>query len=170
MEILTLIDALEDLVVQARRLPVGGNLVLDRKRLLDIIDQLRLAVPDDLRQATQILENRDQILQEASERAAITIRESEMERARQLDETSIIREAEERSQQIIMEAQAQARQTVAEADATAASHLSDAAEAATNQLNDADKYALAVMTRLREQLEVMLESVRTSAEQLGRDR
>ena len=51
MEILYLIDTLEELVIQSRRLPVGGNLVVDRKRMLDVIDQMRLAVPADLRQA-----------------------------------------------------------------------------------------------------------------------
>ncbi|MEO9256024.1 MAG: ATPase, partial [Tepidiformaceae bacterium] len=65
MEILDLIDSLEELVIQARRLPVGGNLVVDRKRMLDVIDQMRLSVPADLRQAQQILEMRDEILTEA---------------------------------------------------------------------------------------------------------
>ena len=68
MEILDLIDMLEELVIQARRLPVGGNLVVDRKRMLDVIDQMRLAVPSDLRQAQQVLETREQIITDAHDR------------------------------------------------------------------------------------------------------
>ena len=65
MEILELINSLEELIVQARRLPVGGNLVLDRKRMLDIVDQMRLAVPADVREATQILDTQEQVLADA---------------------------------------------------------------------------------------------------------
>ena len=160
MEILDLIDSLEELVVQARRLPVGGNLVVDRKRMLDVIDQLRLAVPADLRQAAQIIESRDQLMEDAQENIALLLRRTEEERARRLNENSIVRESQERSQQMLKEAEARARQTIAEADATAAAYLSEAAEAASKQLDDADQYALEVLRRLENQLQAFLESIR----------
>jgi hypothetical protein len=73
VEILELIDALEELVIQSRRLPVGGNLVVDRKRMLDVIDQMRLAVPADIRQASQVLETRDQVIAEARQAAHVAV-------------------------------------------------------------------------------------------------
>lgn len=162
MEILDLIDSLEELVVQARRLPVGGNLVVDRKRMLDVIDQMRLAIPTDLRQAQQIIETRDQIGEEAHQKAQISLRRAEQERNRLLEENSIVREAQERSQAMLIDAEARARQAIAEADATAASHLSEAAEAAAKQLDDADQYALEVLHRLENQMQAFLESIRMS--------
>lgn len=162
MEILDLIDSLEELVVQARRLPVGGNLVVDRKRMLDVIDQLRLAVPADLRQATQVLEAREQLLQDAQENAAVILRRADEERVRRLEENALVREAQDRSHQMIMAAEARARETIAEADATAAAHLSEAAEAASRQLDDADQYALEVLRRLENQLQAFLDSIRMS--------
>ncbi|MGI8927106.1 MAG: hypothetical protein ACR2HN_10750 [Tepidiformaceae bacterium] len=162
MDILDLIDSLEELVVQARRLPVGGNLVVDRKRMLDVVDQLRLSVPADVRQAAQILETRDQIAQDAHEEGRLVLQKAEQERARRLDESVIVREAEERSHAMLIDAEARARQAIAEADATAAAHLSEAAEAAARQLDDADQYALEVLRRLENQLQAFLESVRVS--------
>jgi vacuolar-type H+-ATPase subunit H len=162
VEILDLVDSLEELVIQARRLPVGGNLVVDRKRMLDVIDQMRLAVPADMRQAQQILEMRDQILTDAHEKAQQTIALAETERHVRIEESSVVREAQERSHQMLMDAEARARQTIAEADATAAAHLSEAAEAATRQLDDADQYALEVLHRLENQLQAFLESIRMS--------
>lgn len=162
MEILDLIDSLEELVVQARRLPVGGNLVVDRKRMLDVIDQLRLAVPADLRQATQVIEAREQLLQDAQENAAVILRRADEERVRRLEENALVREAQDRSHQMIMAAEARARETIAEADATAAAHLSEAAEAASRQLDDADQYALEVLRRLENQLQAFLDSIRMS--------
>ena len=170
MEILDLIDSLEELVIQARRLPVGGNLVVDRKRMLDVIDQLRLAVPADLRQAAQVLESRDQIVQEAHEVAQRTTRQAEQERARKIEESSVMREAQERSQAMIIDAEGRARQLIGEADATAAAHLSEAAEAASKQLDDADQYALEVLRRLENQLQAFLESIRMSIASLQEKR
>lgn len=162
MEILDLIDALEELVVQARRLPVGGNLVVDRKRMLDVIDQMRLAIPADLRQAQQVLEMRDQIVEESHQKARLTLERTEDERTRRLEENSIVREAHERSQAMLIEAESRARQAIADADATAAAHLSEAAEASSKQLDDADQYALEVLRRLDNQMQAFLESIRMS--------
>ena len=170
MEILDLIDSLEELVIQARRLPVGGNLVVDRKRMLDVIDQMRLSVPAGLRQAQQILEMRDQILTDSHAEAQKTVERGQQERARRIEESSIVREAQERSQAMLIEAEARARETIADADATAAAHLSEAAEAASKQLDDADQYALEVLHRLENQLQAFLESIRMSISSLQEKR
>jgi regulator of protease activity HflC (stomatin/prohibitin superfamily) len=170
MEILDLIDTLEELVIQARRLPVGGNLVVDRIRMLDVIDQMRLAVPSDLRQAQQILEIRDQIVEEAHDNAREAIERGEAERERRIEESSVLREAQERSQQLLMDSEARARGVIAEADATAAAHLSEAAEAASKQLDDADHYAIEVLRRLESQMQAFLDSIRTSMNSLSEKR
>jgi vacuolar-type H+-ATPase subunit H len=162
VEILDLIDSLEDLIVQSRRLPVGGNLVVDRKRMLDLIDQLRLSVPDDIRRAAQINESREQIVDEARRSATEIREEAQRERERLIEQNSILQEARDRAQQLIMEAEERARQTIAEADATAAAHLSEAADAASKQLDDADRYALEVLTRLDGQLRSFVESIGAS--------
>jgi vacuolar-type H+-ATPase subunit H len=161
VEILDLIDSLEEVLVQARRLP-GGNLVLDRKRVLDVIDQMRLSVPEDVREAHSVLEQRDQVVAGAHENARRIIAQAEREREDRVAETAIMREAQERSQAMLREAEDRARRTIGDADATAAAHLSEAAEAATRQLDDADEYALEVLRRLENQLQAFLESIRLS--------
>jgi hypothetical protein len=161
VEILDLIDTLEEVLVQARRLP-GGNLVLDRKRVLDVIDQLRLSVPADVREAHDVLEQREQLVEEAHANARRVIEQADREREVRLSDTAIMREAQERSQSMLIEAEDRARRAIAEADATAAAHLSEAAEAATRQLDDADEYALEVLRRLEHQLQAFLDSIRLS--------
>lgn len=149
---------------------MGGNLVVDRKRMLDVIDQMRLAVPTDMREATHVLETRDQVLADAHQSAQEARQESERERAQRLDDTSIMREAHERSQAMLMDAEARARDTIAEADATAAQYFSEAAEQAHRQLAEADAYALALLERLEHQLQSFLESVRMSIDSLAEKR
>jgi hypothetical protein len=170
VEILELIDHLEDLIVQSRRLPVGGNLVVDRKRMLDLIDQLRLSVPDDIRRASQVLESRDQLLAEAREQAGRTAAAAAAERERLIDSNNIVGEARERAQSLMVEAEDRARRTITEADATAAAHLSEAADAAARQLSDADTYAMEVLNRLDAQLRTFLDSIQSSVDGLQQDR
>lgn len=162
MDILDIIDALEDLIVQARRLPVGGNLVVDRKRMLDIIDQLRLAVPADIREAAVVLRERDDVIADARAEANRIRADAEREREHRLEQTAVMRDAQERSRVLTIEAESRARQTVETADATAAEHLNEAVEAATRQLDDADEYASEVLRRLETQLTAFLESIHAS--------
>lgn len=160
MELLELIDELEELVVQARRLPMGGNLVVDRKRALDLVDQIRLSLPDDVQEAQRVLDGRNAILDDARNEAQRIVAQAEVERERLLDEHPISREANERAMALTAEAETRARSIIDEADATAAAHLSEAAEAARRQLADADEYALEVLRRLEHQLQSFLESIR----------
>ena len=60
MDLLHLIDRLEEQIGEARRLPIGTGSVIDRRRLLDLVDQLRAAVPQQVREAHGVLEKRDQ--------------------------------------------------------------------------------------------------------------
>jgi cell division septum initiation protein DivIVA len=166
MEILEIITALEELTIQSRRLPVGGNLVIDRKRILDLIDQLRLAIPADIRQATQLLEARDEIVADAHEQSRVVIEDAHKERDNQLDQATIVKETQERSQKMLVETEQRAQQTITEAELTANAHLEQAAHAADQQLQDADRYALEVLTRLDAQLKAFLESIRVSIESL----
>ncbi len=170
MDLLELVARLEEMVVQARRLPVGGNLVVDRRVMLDLVDQIRLAVPDAVRQAAQVLEQREQLLRDAKEHGQALIDEAERRRRELVGESAVVREAEQRKQAIIMDAEARARQTVADADATAAAHLSEAALAAGSQLEDADRYALSVLDRLRTDIGGVLEALDRSAESLRESR
>ncbi len=169
LEFLGLIDELEQLVLESRRLPVGGNLVVDRRRLLDLIDQLRLAIPADLRQAQQVLEARQQIIDDAHLSARRTMERAEQERARLIEEHALSRAAQERAQQLIMDAEARARQIVAEADATAAAHLSEAAEATRQELENLNRYTREVLQRLERLLTQLLTSVRENIEHIERD-
>ena len=50
MDILHLIDRLEELVAEARRMPIGQGVVVDRRRILEMVDQMRSSVPWEVRE------------------------------------------------------------------------------------------------------------------------
>ena len=73
MDILHLVDRLEDLLNQSRPLWFTHNVIVDEDRMLDIIDQMRVAIPDEVKKAQQFLAQRDRILAQAQEEANRTL-------------------------------------------------------------------------------------------------
>jgi vacuolar-type H+-ATPase subunit H len=155
VDILHLLDLLEEEIASARKMPVGGGVLVDRKHMLDLIDQLRVAIPANIRQARDILQRRSQALSEAEQEAARILESAQREADRRLAETGVVRQAEER-----------ARQILADAEARATARLADTVEQARLQQEEADRYALAILTRLDTQISTFLNSVRQGIDSL----
>jgi hypothetical protein len=79
VDILHLIDRLEELVGEARKLPVGGGAVISRQRLLDLIDRMRVAVPKEVYDAREIIEKREEVLADAGAEASRLIARAQEE-------------------------------------------------------------------------------------------
>ena len=62
MDILQLIDRLEELFNESKNVPFTKNVMVDEDRMLDIIDQMRIAIPEEVKKAQQLLGQRDRIL------------------------------------------------------------------------------------------------------------
>ena len=73
MDILQLIDRLEELFNEARAVPFTHNVVVDEDRMLEVIDQMRIVIPDEVKKAQQVLSQRDRFLAQAQEEADRTI-------------------------------------------------------------------------------------------------
>jgi len=147
-------------------MPVGGGVLVDRKHMLDLIDQLRIAIPANIRQAREVLQRRDQALAEAEREAARIVESAQRELDRRLGDTAVVRQAEERARQFSQAAEEQARQTLRDAEAQAASRLAAASDQARLQQEDADRYALALLNRLDTQMTAFLNSVRQGIQSL----
>lgn len=87
-----MIDELEDVIAEGKRVPFSGRLLIDEDRVLDIIDRMRVAVPEELRQARRIISEQERLIGEAQERVQQVLHEQgllaaiEAERARLLDQ------------------------------------------------------------------------------------
>jgi hypothetical protein len=73
MDILHLVDRLEELFNESRPLPLTHSVIVNEDRILDIIDQMRVSIPEEIKKAQQILAQRDRILAQAQEEATRTI-------------------------------------------------------------------------------------------------
>lgn len=160
IDILHLIDSLEELVAEGRKLPLRGGLVVDRQRLLDLIDQLRVAVPEDIHEAQKILQAQDQILAQARKDADDILMRADAERERQLQEHELTKLAEEHARKIVENGDERARELVREAEEQARARLDEAMTSAQQQMSEADLYALQSLRRLEGQIENFLTTIR----------
>lgn len=112
-----LIDMLEALVAEGRRVPFGRKLMIDEDRLLELVDRLRTAIPAEVKEAHHLLDQRDQILDQARPEAR-----------RSLEERGLLDALEKERRQILDEADREAERIRTEADRYARSVLIDLQE------------------------------------------
>ena len=160
MDILHLIDRLEEMASEARRLPVGGGLVISRQRLLDVIDRMRVAVPREVYDARDVLQRREQVLQAAQQEAAHLVEESKLEIEKRLEQTEVVKAAEERARELLAEAQTRAQDLLKGAEEQARGRLDDAQQSSRSQMREADVYALQTLKRLEQELDGFMTTVR----------
>jgi crotonobetainyl-CoA:carnitine CoA-transferase CaiB-like acyl-CoA transferase len=166
MDILHLIDRLEEMASEARRLPVGGGVVISRQRLLDLIDRMRVAVPREVYDSREVMERKEEILRLAEEDATKLLEETKSEIEQRLAETEVVKAAEERAHEVLGEAQARAQELARDAEEQARGRLDDAQEVSRAQMREADAYALQTLRRLEQELDGFMGTVRKGIDTL----
>ena len=101
MEIFTLLETLEDILEKSKTVPFTDKSVVSKNEILDIIKEIRLKLPDELKQAKWIKEERERIIKEAQKDADDIVKEAENRIISMIDEHEITRQANERKNEII---------------------------------------------------------------------
>ena len=104
MEIFTLLETLEDILEKSRTLPFTEKCIVEKEQLLDIIKEIRLKLPDELKQAKWIKEERERIISEAQKDADDIVKEAENRIISMIDEHEITRKAYDKKTEIIADA------------------------------------------------------------------
>lgn len=105
-DILFLVNRLDNLIASSRKMPLVDQLLVKEADIRSIIHEMRIAIPDEIKQARRIIQDKERILAQARE---------ESERA--LKREGLLHSAEERSQEILRLADEKAEQIKVEADA-----------------------------------------------------
>lgn len=163
---LHLIDRLEEMVAEGRRMPIGAGVVVDRRRLLDLVDQMRAALPNEIREAEEILRRRDDVLLRADEEAQIKLRRAQEQIDDLLEHDALVREATARAEMLVREAEARGDRMLADTEMRARARMAEAEKLANEQMDEADRYATEMLRRLDEQLQVFAQNVRTALDSL----
>jgi vacuolar-type H+-ATPase subunit H len=139
MDILHLIDRLEELFNESRPIWFTHSVVMDEDRLLDLIDQMRVAIPEEIKKSQQLLSQKDRILAQAQEEANRTIGLAREKADKMVEKDPITQAAQVRADQIIDQTRQECEQMKRDADDYVLHSLQDMqteVEKITNQVKN----------------------------------
>ena len=110
MEIFTLLETLEDMLENSKKVPFTTRGMVDKEEMLEIIKEIRIKLPDELKQAKWVKEERQRILVEAQKEADGIVKEAENRIISMIDEHEITRKAYEKKVEIIETANEMSRE------------------------------------------------------------
>jgi cell division septum initiation protein DivIVA len=116
MDILHLVDRLEELFNESRPIWFTHSVIIDEDKILDIIDQMRVSIPEEIKKAQQLLNQRDRILAQAQEEANRTLAIAREKSEHIVERDGIVQAAQTRSEQIVAQARNEAEKTKLDAD------------------------------------------------------
>ncbi len=148
MDILHLVDRLEELFNESRPFPFTHSVMVNEDRMLDLIDQMRVSIPEEIKKAQQLQAQKDRLLAQAQEEANRTLALAREKSELMLERDAIVAEAKVRAEQIIQQAYVEISTT----------------------RREADDYVLDTLTRLEQEMERSLGQVRNGIRTLQSDK
>jgi len=109
MDVLVLIDKLDDIIHNARSVPLTDSVMIDREEIYDILDQMRSTIPEEIKQARWIVKERQEMLTEAKQEAERLLRDAQERADRLASETEVVHLAEKNAQAIMEDARERER-------------------------------------------------------------
>jgi hypothetical protein len=141
MDILYLVDRLENLIANSRRMPVVNQIMIKEGDILNIVDQMRTSIPDEIKQARRVIQEKERILAQAQADASTLLTRAREETERAMNREGLLRAAEARSQELVRQAEEQARSVVVKAE-----------EHGEHLKADADNYVAETLSNLKDHL------------------
>jgi F0F1-type ATP synthase membrane subunit b/b' len=128
IELQQLINQLETVIGQGKRVPLSQSIMVDEEAVRRVIDQMRVSVPDIIKQAERTLGERDRIVAQANEEASRIVQMGREQATDMIEHHELVEDARRRAQEIVAEAEREAAGMRAEADSYALNSLASLAE------------------------------------------
>ena len=164
MDILHLVDRLEELFNESKPIPLTHSVVVDEDRMLEIIDQMRISIPDEVKNAQQIIAQRDRVLAQAQEEANRTVKLAKNKGDDIVARDAIVEAAQIRADQLLTQARAEAEVIRGEADDYIIESLT-ALEAELDRLTAQARNGIASLTAERQEAHPVEEEIEPVADQ-----
>ena len=159
IDIINTIDRLEILISNSKVMPLTGALMMDKAKLIELVDQLRLGVPQEVKAAEEVLSQKEQIMNVAMADARRAKARAEDEFSKQLTDS----EQQRRAEQILEEAQERASRILQMAEAEAESRRTEADAYALRTLRSLEREISGISGSVRKGIDMLAGSTLTSA-------
>lgn len=108
MDVQPKLDELTDLVESARAMPMSASCLVNRGEVLALVDEIRDALPGELRQAQWVLHDRDEVVEEGRREAERIVAAAHQERELLVSEQEVTREADREADRLVADARKEA--------------------------------------------------------------
>jgi hypothetical protein len=112
IDILYLVDRLENLVASSGRVPLVNQIMLKEADILSILDQMRTSIPNEIKQARRVIQDKERILAQAQADASKIIERAHENAKEAVTRENLLRLADEKAEQIKVEADAYVAETL----------------------------------------------------------
>jgi len=167
MDILHLVDRLEQLINEGRRLPLSNKVMVDEQKIWNLIDQMRISIPEEVKKAKRTNQERDRIIAQAHEEAARLVDLKREEANALVSEHELTKAAQVRAETIIERAQRDAESLRADADEYVLQVLGNLAADLERALTEVRNGIARVKSTSRASLNDSSERVETPASNTG---
>jgi cell division septum initiation protein DivIVA len=116
MDIVTRLQQIQELVEQARSMPLSSSAMVNREELLELIETTRTNLPEEIKQARWVVKDREELLSKARRDGEAIIDEAMAEQGRLVSQQEVVRASHAEAERIVAEAREQARQLRMEAE------------------------------------------------------
>ena len=99
-----LLEDLESLVLNASKMPFTSKKMIEEEELLQIIDDLKASMPEELEQSQKVLAEKDKIIADAQRHADSMVAQAKDYIAKLTEESELVRQAQEQANQIVVSA------------------------------------------------------------------
>ncbi len=144
IEINLLLDRLESLLVESRQFMMTSNVLVDRDRCFDIINQMRVSIPEEVKKSKRVYQERDRVIAQANEEAERIVGLARRQAAEMTSEHEVLQQTAGKAQVMLERAELEAQEIKL----------------------GADEYALAVLRQLEENLIQHLSTVQNGVRAL----
>ncbi len=156
MDITNVIDRLDALVNTSRKMPATRSRLVDAEKVMELVEQLRLAIPQDIRSAHEVIEKKDNIINQAHIDARRTRGEAEEEFRLRVDQSDILSAARRNAEELMADAERKATRSVEQAEVESSKSRAEA-----------DAYIVQALRNLERELTTVLTTVRKGLDNLG---
>ncbi|MFK7801064.1 MAG: hypothetical protein AB8G95_05490 [Anaerolineae bacterium] len=124
MDILHLLDRMEKLLLESRRIPMTASIIVDEDRLFNILDQMRANIPEEVKKAGRIYAEKDRVMAQTREEAERIKEIAKKEADELVNRDSIVKLAQDRAEKVDQRARNEAAQLRDDADIYVLNQLS----------------------------------------------
>lgn len=109
MKCLALIEELRGVLEEGHKIPFANKIVIDKEMTISLLNEIETSIPDDIKKAQEVLNERQRILIEAQQEGEGIIKQAEVRINQMISENEITKQAKEKAEEIINEAKKMSR-------------------------------------------------------------